>query len=484
VSKHSTSASLWYLGGLLAALLVPGLALANPSGELTTIPEVLDALVDETLAANLELRQSDTRLAQRLAAIEQARARFLPEIDFGFRYSRADGGRTIDVPVGDLLNPAYDAIDELLEAAGETPRFGAIENTSIQLLREREQRTALTVTQPLYDARLAAAERAAQHEYVASTQARGSLLGRLLRDVRQGYFTLLAAEEAVRILDASRELAHSNLSVNESLYRNGRVTRDLVFRAEADLLEIEQQQLEARNLVRQALGLVNALRDAPLTAPVTTVAIDAAAVTHYRERFAARLAGREPDLDLLSELALDRRRELAGFDAAIAAGEARQDLARAAFKPQIALGIDAGFEDDTFSYGADTRFVLASVIVRWSLYSGGGDRARVREAAALVDELRATRDVAAQQIRLEVQRALDDLEVADASIETAEKRVAAADGSFRIASRKRDLGTINQTEFIDARRALTSASLNLNVTRARFLGRLAELEYATGVATP
>ena len=474
-----------YRSGLLTALLLlPVLSLADPTGEPPGIPAVLDALVEETLAANLELRQSDTRLSQRLAAIEQARARFLPAIELGLRYSRADGGRTIDVPVGDLLNPAYDAIDELLVAAGDAPRFEPVGNASIQFLREREQRTALTLTQPLYDARLGAAERAAQQEYLASAAARGSLLGRLLRDVRQAYFALLAAEEAVRILDASRELARSNLSVNESLYRNGRVTRDLVFRAEADLLEIEQQQLEARNLVRQALSLVNALRDAPLTAAVVTLPIDAEAVVHYRERFAARLAGREPDLDLLSELALDRRHELTSFDAAIAAGEARKDLARAAFKPQVAFGIDAGFEDEDFRYGSDTRFVLASVIVRWSLYSGGGDRARVREAAALIEELRATRDIAAQQIRLEVQRALYDVEVADASIETAEKRVQAAEGSFRIASRKRDLGKINQTEFIDARRALTSASLNLNVTRARFLGRLAELEYATGVAAP
>jgi len=52
--------------------------------------------------------------------------------------------------------------------------------------------------------------------------------------------------------------------------------------------------------------------------------------------------------------------------------------------------------------------------------------------------------------------------------------------AFRIASRKRDLGQINQAEFIDSRRAMTDAQLNLNVTRFAALGSLAELEYALG----
>ena len=50
--------------------------------------------------------------------------------------------------------------------------------------------------------------------------------------------------------------------------------------------------------------------------------------------------------------------------------------------------------------------------------------------------------------------------------------------TFKIASRKRDLGQINQAEFIDSRRAMTDAELNLNVTRFAALASLAELEFA------
>ena len=78
------------------------------------------------------------------------------------------------------------------------------------------------------------------------------------------------------------------------------------------------------------------------------------------------------------------------------------------------------------------------------------------------------------------QQALQDFELTQASLGTAAKRVEAASGAFRIASRKRDLGQINQAEFIDSRRALIDAQLNLNVTRFSALSSLAELEYALG----
>jgi outer membrane protein TolC len=59
--------------------------------------------------------------------------------------------------------------------------------------------------------------------------------------------------------------------------------------------------------------------------------------------------------------------------------------------------------------------------------------------------------------------------------------VQAADAAFRISSRKRDLGQINQAEFIDSRRAMTDAQLNLNITRFAALSSIADLEFALGL---
>ena len=177
---------------------------------------------------------------------------------------------------------------------------------------------------------------------------------------------------------------------------------------------------------------------------------------------------------------MDQRAELRSLDSAVAGSEALQDLARAAFKPRLVLGAETGIQGDDYEWGSDARYALASVVLRWNLFRGGADRAALREAKAVTAELVAARDLAAQQVRLEVQQAVEALGVAGASLDTALKRVEAADGALRIASRKRDLGQINQAEFIDARRAMTDARLTLARVRAEFLARIAELEFAVG----
>ena len=463
---------------LVARAAQPSSTPANPAA--VTVEAGLQPLLDEALAANLELRAGGSSVEQRIAALDQARARYLPVLDFAARYTVADGGRTIDFPAGDLLNPAYATLDEMLVADGQPPRFPRVRNESIPLLREKEQETKLILEQPLYEPRIRPAVAANNAQLDSAVADLAALRARVVRDTKQAYYTWLATIQGVAVLDATLDAARANLAANESLYRNGRVTRDLVYRAEADVLEIEQSRLAAASRVRIARSYVNLLRNAPLTQPLPEATVDDATVARFRARLVSTLEGRRLDASLLEELATGRREELRSLDAAIVAGEAQQDLARAAFKPRLALGAEAGIQGTEYGLGVDEKYVLASLVLRWNAFRGGADKAALREARALTAELRATRDLASQQVRLEVQQALENLEVADASLETAAKRTEAADGAFRITSRKRDLGQINQAEFIDARRAYTDAALNLTRVRAEFLSRLAELEFAVG----
>jgi outer membrane protein len=462
-------------------LVAIGLAvfLARPAAA-QTIEATVEQLVREAETANLELAGAQAGVAQRLAVLDQARARFLPAIDLGLRYSVADGGRQIDIPVGDMLNPVYQSLNSLLEANGQPAPFTPIDNQSIPFLRPHEQQSAVTLTQPLYDARLGAAARAAEYEYQGSRQGLDAFRIRLRRDVQQAYLRWLATRQSKAILQASLEAAQENLRVNESLFRNGRVTRDLVLRAEADVLEIQQQIESTGGAERIAANYVNLLRNAPLDATLPQATVGDADVIRLRDaliRQAGKAAGTPSSLQ---DTAVDRRQELKQIDSGLQAAGAAEDLARAAFKPQLALAVDAGIQGEDYGFGSDDGYVLASLVLRFNFYSGGADRASLRQARARSQELRAARDLAEQQIRLEVLEAVKDFEVAEASLRTASKRVEAAEGAFEIARRKRDLGQIPQVEFIDARRAVTSAQLNQQVNRFQALSALAAVEYAVG----
>ena len=182
MSNCSTTA----ISGLLLALL-GAWVLAAPAASAQTVDAVVEQLVEQAEASNLELAGVEAGVAQRQAVLDQARARFLPAVDLGLRYSRADGGRQIDFRVGDLFNPVYASRNSLLAANGQPAPFTPIDNVSIPFLREREQQSAVTMTQPLFDARISAAARAAKFDYQGSRQGMEEFRIRLRHDVQQAY---------------------------------------------------------------------------------------------------------------------------------------------------------------------------------------------------------------------------------------------------------------------------------------------------------
>jgi outer membrane protein len=464
---------------LVITLLVGTAAVASPNAvsvPVQSVEEAVSALVSDALAANLELDAAGGSVAQRLAALNQARALYLPSLDFSARYTGANGGRTIDFPVGDLLNPVYATLNQLTSSS----RFPAVQNQEINFQRTREQDTSVALTQPLYDARISAGRMSAQSQYEAESAARIALAGRIERDMREAYYRWLQARAQIGIFDDTLELATENRRVNESLFRNGKITRDLVFRAEADQLEVQQSQLRAQNAERLAHSYVNLIRNAPFDRVLPSVVVGDPDIDRLRNALAAHAAQPALSLAPLQDTAVRQRYELRQLDAISAAAEAGERLARAAFKPRLAFALDVGTQGESYGLSSEDRYLLASVVLKFNFFAGGGDEAGIAGARAVEREARANRSLQEQQIRFQVQQALQDFELSQASLGTAAKRVEAAAGAFRIASRKRDLGQINQAEFIDSRRAMTDAPLNLNVTRFAALGNLAELEYALG----
>ncbi len=443
MSNDSTAAQFSRSAVLLAGVLMAAAANADAPA----VSQVADGLVAEALESNLGLAASEATVDQKQAALDAVRAEFLPQLDLQLRYTEADGGRTIEVPALGL---------------------------NFKFLREREQDSFVRLTQPLYDARLGAERRGAALGFQAARHGLDAYRARLARDVRQAYYRWLAAREAIAVLESTALLARENERVNESLHRNGKVTRDLLLRAEAERLQVEQQLVRARATESLARRYLNLLCNAPLEREPQAVAVSDADLPRLAAVIPARDGAR------LEDAALGQRAELRQLDAGLAAAGELERAARAAFKPQLALAVDAGTQGADWSYDDHDPYVMASVIVRFNLWNGGGDRAAVRGARARSAELAAGRALAEQQIRIEVREALTELEVAEASLATAGRRAEAAAAAYAIVAKKRDLGQVPPAEYLDAQRALTEARLNGNVTRYQALSALAQVEYAIG----
>lgn len=428
---------------------------------------IVSNYVAEGLRGNLALQSEHLEVEKASGALAEARARFFPQLSFEARYTRAEGGRVIDIPIGTSLNGVYSTLNDMLVAQGQPARFPQIADSNIPFLRTEEQDTRVTLRQPLYAPSIPAAVRAQRALLDASSFNRMAIARTLRRDITVAYVDWLKARSSVDIVAASEALLRENLRVNESLFGNGKITEDLVLRAKAELLDVEQQKREAENLATQTQSYFNFLLNRQLQAPIEPSSPPNSAATN------------EGALEQLWSTALDRRPEVSQVEQLRRASEEQVRIARKQKWPTLSFGVDAGTQGEDYRFGSGYNFGTASLIFSWRIFDGGGDTARVHQARSAEKQLVLRQEEIAQQIRLEVQLSYDRLSTARDSLATAAARADAARAAFRIASRKRDEGVISQVEFIDARSALTGAELNHNLTRFNVLARRAELEYAT-----
>jgi outer membrane protein len=449
-----------------SSLVGPRSLAATPERPLRSVDTVAQEYIGIALSGNLALQGQQLEVQRAESALAAARARFMPEIALQARYTRADGGREFEFPVGTLLNPAYQTLNELLVAQGQPPRFGTLNDINVPFQREREQDTRITLRQPLYQPAIPAAVDAQREFLRGMNAAEATLAAQLRRDVHLAYLNWLQALRARELLEATRQVLDENVRVNESLLRNGRITQDQLLRAQTEQLAVTQQLRGAESSIDQARRYVNFL----LNRPLDTALEDARDTVN--------------DVALPTPAALadagDRRAELQQLDAMAGTADAQQRAARAALMPSVALGVDVGTQGTTWSFGPAYRFATASLVLNWKFFDGGANRAEVDRAGLAARQARLRQESLSQQIELETQQARDRLAASLDTLQVAEARVAAAQAAFFIAQRKRDAGAINQVEFLDARSAQTAAELSLILTRFGLLQRQVEMQYAIG----
>jgi outer membrane protein len=450
---------------LLAQEPLPPAQAADAVAVTRPLQSIIDSYVQSGLTSNLALANQDIEIDKSRAALAAARARFFPELALAARYTRADGGRQIDLPVGQLLNPVYQTLNELLLANGGVARFGAIADQAIPLQLPREQDTRITLRQPLYAPAITAGVVAARASLGAAGYSRQAYQRELRRDITVAYLEWLKARHGAAILATSEATLAENLRVNQSLYDNGKSTHDTVLRARAEWLGVQQQQRAALNGVDQARSYLNFLLNRPLATPLEAPSDTEAIAT------AAPLA---------PAAAAPARPELLALDAAQSAAAAQLRAASAARRPSLALGVDAGTQGVDYATGRNYDYVTGSVVLNWTLFDAGARKAAVSQARLAGRQLANQRELLAARIGLEQQQAADNLRSAQDSLATADARAAAAHAAFAIVSKRRDAGMADQLEFLDARSEMTGAEINRNLTYYTLLERQAEYAWARG----
>ncbi len=429
-------------------------------------PAAVEQLVAEAFAGNLALRGEALGVEQALEQLRQAEGRWQPRLDLVARFSRAEGGRTIDIPIGDLLNPVYSSLNDMLAAQGRPAGFPSVSNQSIPLLREREQETKLRLLQPVFRPEITHGTRARR----AGWESRTSQLAAFKRELRflveSAWYRHQQADSAVRILESARALTGEALRTNRLLFEADKITEDRVLRAEAEDLAVEQQIAEARRDRNSARAHLNFLLNRPLSRAVPV--IDPEGLRDAIAHTPTLLGGDAVDAG--------GREEIRALEQAVAALGEAEAVEKSRRLPTLSLAIEGGIQGEDYRTGAGNDFVVGSLVAEANLWDGRERRSAVRiarlERRRLELKLQETRD----QLAVEVERARDDLGAALSSLAAAERRRDASARAFELVRAREQEGLATQLTFLDARNALTLAELNQAITQSRVLIAAAALD--------
>jgi outer membrane protein len=424
---------------------------------------VLTQYVDEALQNNLALKQQQFSLEKSLAALKEARGLFLPSVGINARYSRAGGGREIEFPVGDLVNPIHQTLNQLLQQ----PVFpGNLQNEIIPFLREKEQETKISAVQPIFEPQIFYNYKIKSTLVEVEQNNKRIYTRQVVSEVKTAYFRYLMTIQINKLLLQTRQLLEENLRVSRKLYENDKVTKEVVYRSEAELSELDQQILQAEKSEELTKSYFNFLLNRPLDQDIIVSEED------------LPILKEEGDLTAAFQLAVRQREELKLMELSVEASKKGIKLNQSAFLPSVFAALDYGFQGEEYRFTSSDDFWMASAILRWNLFNGFQDQARIQQAKIEKKQQQMKYAEVENQIKLQVQEIYNNVKVSQKTIQAAEDRLLSARKSFEIVDRKYREGILPHIVYLDARNNMTRSEINSVINRYEYYIDLVELERA------
>ncbi len=407
---------------------------------------VLDGYVQEAFKSNQGLQVQNIQLEKSLYALKEARALFLPNVSVMGSYTKAAGGRTIDLPIGDLFNPVYSTLNQLTNSN----TFPQIQNASVLLNPDNFYDAKVRTTLPLINAEIYYNQKI-KKELITQLQASVNVYKReLVQNIKTAYYQYYQAEQAIAIYKSALNLVNENVRVNQSLVRNGVRNNTSLTRSEAEKQKIEAAIIQATNNMRNARAYFNFLLNRELN---TDIKID------------TTLFGKEPVASSLGNV----REELLQLKTGITAYNFAEQMQRSYIIPKLNTFMDLGSQGFNFKLNDKTQYYLWGVNLQWDLFAGGQYKYKTLMAHADKKSMEAQYAQTERAIQLQVEQAINNLTAAVANYKNAQKQVEIARKYYDDQLKVYKEGQLLYIELVDALNQYTGAQLQLSLNQSTML---------------
>ncbi|MEZ0484388.1 TolC family protein [Fibrella aquatica] len=418
----------------------------------------LDAYVQLAFTSNESIRQQQVLLQRNLAALDEAKRLYRPTMNLTGTYTLAGGGRTIDFPLGDLLNPAYSTLNRLTGSEA----FPQLQNRRILLNPNNFYDIHTRTTYPLVNAEIRYNEQIKRQQVDLQRIDINLFKRELAKEVKVAYYRYLQATEAIRIYENALTLVQENQRVNTALFNNQKVNRTSVVRSNNEVTRIGAQVAVARQTQHSAQAFLNFLLNRP-----AYTAIESDAITNV------------PTPPTSADTTLSGREELAKLRQARAINTSLVGLAATYRKPKVNLFVDLGAQAFDFRVNRQSAYYLAGLSFDLSLFSAGRNALKVTQANLDGEALDANTRYVTGQLRLQITTATNALFSALTQHEAAQSQVGASQRNYRDLQLLYREGQLLYIELLDAQNQLIADQLQVNISRFDAWTKHAELERAT-----
>ena len=405
---------------------------------------VLEAYIREGLKSNLQLQQEQMNYERSVQNLQIAQALFLPSLSANASYTLANGGRKIEFPVGDLLNPVYSTLNSVTG----TSNFPQIANVTQQFLPNNFHDTKLRVIQPLFNPEIYFNYKAQKELISVQDAQKRAYENELKYSIASGYYQYLESEESLLIYEKTKELLTELLKINQKLVANDKATKDVVLHAAYELDKIEFQMAQARKNNQVAKSYFNFLLNRDLSSTIDKDSIIRASLTE------------QLGIAELTEAALNQRQEVKQLQGVLQTNEHVIALAKGnAYLPKINAVGDIGYQGFKYKFDYPQQYWLVQFSLSWDLFKGGERKVKMQQARL---DYQVTENKMAQlrrQIELQVIQSYYDLEATEQSYLAAQGGIRNAEKSFQIIRTKYFEGQALLIEYLDAQNKLTTSRL-------------------------
>jgi len=416
---------------------------------------------------NLTLKQKVTSCEKSLYALKEAKGLFYPNVSLNARYSVAQGGRSIDFPIGDLLNPVYNTLNALTASNN----FSLVENQQVMFLRPYEHETKIRIVQPIFNPdikynSLIKGELVSFEEIDVEQYKR-----ELVAEIKKSYYNVLMSESLISMLKNTRKLLEENVRLNRKLVENDKLTIDNLYRSETELSKFEQEMQKAEKAGITSKAYFNfllnrAFPDSIVIEQITTFPAISDISSDY------------------SQMALSNREELKKLEAFEKITDLQIKMNQSNVYPDLLFVADVGYQGMTYKFNKDYDYAQASAVLSWSIFEGYRNKYKIKQSLLQKEMVESQLEASKKQIELQVINALQELLSSEKGIIAAEARLKSAREVFRLVNRKYEEGQAYLIEFIDARTSLTQAEENLIISKYKYLSDFAEFEKITTTNIP